>query len=375
MDKTKIIIILLFLILLLYIYNRTREDFTTYMRCQEKPIAGIMQTILNKFNVTKKEINFDLYIPCGYNGVEKELKLLTLEDSRGKKIFGIDGCDGIVSKNRLWSSLRFCFGTTKASKIMPLTVVLSDKNDMKNFKKSYDPENIYILKKNLQRKQGILITHSLNEIMRAEKQKYMVVQRYIDSYVINKRKMNLRIYFLMVITPDGKKRGYIHKLGKCLYTSKDINKNSNAELIFEEHITNSYTLEKSIYKNNPQGLDDLEKYLGKYYKNPHALFKNMDKLFSQFFKCVKDNLGNLQNLDDTTRFQLFGADVIFDNTLTPYLLEVNKGPDMKFKDEIDQKMKTKVYLDVFEKASVIEISDQNYVNGFNEIQPYARDFF
>jgi hypothetical protein len=365
-----LITLIFLLVIVVLFYRHTKEDFTQYKKCEKKPIAGLIKKIFNKFNITKNDINYDLYIPCGYNGVEKELKNLTLKDPNGIKIFGIDGCDSIVSKNRLWSELKSCYGSKIAATIMPETCLLNDSNDMKNFEKNYDPENIYILKKNLQRKQGIFLSKKLKEIREAKNKNFKVVQRFIDSYVINKRKMNLRIYFLMVITQDGKKHGYIHKLGKCLYTSKDVT--NSEEVIFEEHITNSYTLEKSIYNNNPQSLQDLEKYLSRYYKNPHTLFRKLDKLLSQFYSCIKHKLGNIENLEETTRFQLFGADIIFDNSLTPYLLEVNKGPDMKFKDEKDEKMKTKVYLDVFEKAGVLSIDDPDYINGFKEIPPFTR---
>ena len=127
-------------------------------------------------------------------------------------------------------------------------------------------------------------------------------------------------------------------------------------------------MEKSIYNNSPQSLEDLNAYLSKTYKNPSALFDNIQKLFEKVFKCIKFSLGNIKNLEDTTRFQLFGADVIFDNSLTPYLLEINKGPDMKHKDPIDEKMKTKVFLDVFEKSKVITVDDNNYKNGFIELR-------
>lgn len=374
-----VFIIIILVLVIFYFYNYTREDFTQYKRCDRKPVVGIMKTILDAFKVNKTiETNYDLYIPCGYNGVETELKNLTISDPEGKKIFGIDGCDSIVSKNSLWTSLKTCFGDKIASTIMPQTCVLQDPLDLKSFEKLYDSNAVYVLKKNLQRKQGIYLTRDLNEIKQAGDNNYKIVQQFIDSYVINKRKMNLRIYFLMVVLPNGEKKGYIHKLGKCLYTSKDVSDSDSSknELVFEEHVTNSYTLEKSIYDNNPQSLQELEEYLSRYYKNPHILFKRMDKLFSQFFECIKYNLGNSLNLEETTRFQLFGADIIFDNTLTPYLLEVNKGPDMKYKDEKDKQMKTKVYLDVFEKSGLISIDDDpNYINGFKEIPRYTRYLF
>ena len=378
MYKLIVFIIIILVLVACYFYNYTKEDFTEYKRCDKKPIAGIMKTVLDAFNVNKTNgTNYDLYIPCGYNGVETELKKLTISNPEGKKIFGIDGCDSIVSKNSLWTSLKTCFGDKIASKIMPQTCVLQDPEDFKSFQNLYDSNNVYVLKKNLQRKQGIFLTRSLNEIKEAKNNNYKIVQRFIDSYVINKRKMNLRIYFLMVVLPNGEKKGYIHKLGKCLYTSKDVSDSdsSKKDLVFEEHVTNSYTLEKSIYDNNPQSLQELEEYLSRYFKNPHILFKRIDTIFSQFFECIKYNLGNISNLEDTTRFQLFGADVIFDNTLTPYLLEVNKGPDMKYKDEKDKEMKTKVYLDVFEKSGLISINDPDYINGFKEIPRYTRYFF
>ena len=378
MNKLWIFIILISILVICYFYNYTQEDFTEYKRCDKKPVVGIMKTVLDAFKINKTNgTNYDLYIPCGYNGIETELKKLTFSDPEGKKIFGIDGCDSIVSKNSLWTSLKTCFGNEIASSIMPQTCVLQDPLDLKNFENLYNSNNVYVLKKNLQRKQGIYLTRSLNEIKEAKNNNYRIVQRFINSYIINKRKMNLRIYFLMVVLPNGEKKGYIHKLGKCLYTSKDVSDSDSAknDLVFEEHVTNSYTLEKSIYDNNPQSLQELEEYLSRYYKNPHILFKRMDTLFSQFFECIKYNLGNLSNLEDTTRFQLFGADVIFDNTLTPYLLEVNKGPDMKYKDEKDKEMKTKVYLDVFEKSGLISVDDPNYINGFKEIPRYTRYLF
>ena len=135
MKKMLLFIALISILVICYFYSYTQEDFTEYKRCDEKPVTGIMKTILNKFNIKKTDDNYDLYIPCGYNGVEKELKNLTLNDPQGKKIFGIDGCDSIVSKNRLWLSLRACFGIETASKIMPLSAVLSDKKDMAQFKK------------------------------------------------------------------------------------------------------------------------------------------------------------------------------------------------------------------------------------------------
>ena len=48
-------------------------------------------------------------------------------------IFGISGCDKIVSKNNIWSLLENKYGREKASSIMPETYILNNKEHMNLF--------------------------------------------------------------------------------------------------------------------------------------------------------------------------------------------------------------------------------------------------
>ena len=66
-----------------------------------------------------------------------------------------------------------------------------------------------------------------------------------------------------------------------------------------------------------------------------------------------------KNILGTITFQLFGADVIFNQDLHPYLLEINKGPDMSPRDNIDEEMKNNVQLDMFKKVGIIPNDDEN----------------
>ena len=51
--------------------------------------------------------------------------------------------------------------------------------------------------------------------------------------------------------------------------------------------------------------------------------------------------------------------------MKPYILEINKGPDMKPKDDRDKKMKLKVLNDMFSKMEIIDPEDD--YNLFEEI--------
>jgi hypothetical protein len=70
--------------------------------------------------------------------------------------------------------------------------------------------------------------------------------------------------------------------------------------------------------------------------------------------CLSKNLYQSRNIKGSISFQLFGADVIIDNDLHPYLLELNKGPDMSPRDEIDEQMKTAVQNDMFKILNIIK---------------------
>ena len=76
-------------------------------------------------------------------------------------------------------------------------------------------------------------------------------------------------------------------------------------------------------------------------------------------KCIEKSVYQSDNINGATSFQLFGLDFIFDKNLDPYLLEMNKGPDMIPKDGIDTKLKTKIQLDMFGKVGLLNTNNNN----------------
>jgi len=79
--------------------------------------------------------------------------------------------------------------------------------------------------------------------------------------------------------------------------------------------------------------------------------------------CLSKNFYQSKNILGSVSFQLFGCDVIFDDKINPYLLEVNKGPDMTPRDEIDENMKNSVQKDMFKLSGILE-NKENDNNSF-----------
>ena len=181
MKKIPCYLILLFVILLIIIFiciikkynynenfdNQNSTKYMTYYRCKDKMLSKIIKNIFDNNNIIHSNNDWNIYIPCGYNNVESELKDIKIDNINNKYIFGINGCDSIVSKNQIWESLVKCYGRKHASTLMPESYVLDDPNEMMLFRKNFNPSgtDIYIMKKNLQRKEGLKLTKDFFEIL------------------------------------------------------------------------------------------------------------------------------------------------------------------------------------------------------------------
>ena len=373
--KIFILIIIISITLFLIIYlinskkieeeNNTKENFEntnnikkSFIKCNKNKVKGIISDIFVKNNIykNKTDTNWDIYLPCGYNNVEAELKTI-IPTNDNQIIFGISGCDKAVSKNNIWSLLENKYGREKASSIMPETYILNNKEHMNLFVIHYQPSHKYILKKNVQRKEGLLMTNQLTTIVNANKEGYKVVQKYLkDVFLINNRKINLRIY-LVIKCMNGVINAFIHPRGKCIYTNKDYDPDS---LDFENNIT-SYNLELEIYKINPLTFEELKEYLKKINLDYDLLFNRIITIIKETIIASKKELCQLKNIYKNTTFQLFGLDVIFNNKLEPFLLEFNKGPDMQPKTDVDRIIKTKVQEDMFDLVHLIYNTKNEFI--------------
>jgi len=366
-----IVIVLLICLELKFFVESKSERFTNnsndlkknilFKKCLKYGTHGTLSEIFDKHDIQKckgKECydKWNLYIPCGYNNVENELEKIKISNNK-QIIFGIKGCDKIASKNNIWKLLIEKYGRTQAKKFMPDTYLTQDKNDMFNFRMNFHPTKLYIMKKNIQRQKGLKITNNLEEIIKNSGclSDYRIVQELLqDPFVLNGRKINLRIY-LLIICSKGLVKSYIHNNGFMYYTPKKFIKKSMEKNV---NITSGY-VPRQVYKENPLTLEDFRHWLDKNGFSKDKLDHNIEILFKNIMNAVVKSLCKIKSLKNNTTFQLFGADVAPNKYLEVQLMEINKGPDMGAKDEKDQNIKIKVQEDMFDLLKVIKGDGKN----------------
>ena len=344
---------LILISILLYFYfkrailSRKKEWSYTFYRTQKLTRSNTMEIVLN--NLTYKSTtqnNATLYLPSGYNNAENELKHMHVYPAN-KIIFGISGCDKIAAKDALWTMLSKYYGRYTAGLYMPNTY-LNNSSDLLKLQKEYDPNKKYILKKNIQRKEGIYIASNLQQIFDKAslktKKDFKIIQEYIPNpLLIDNHKLNLRLYVLIVMNKN-QFGAYCYKDGKCMYTKKPYSPDS---INFEETITN-FDTGPEIYSKLPLTWNELQNYAKiKQIPNAEMLSQNtIFKMLSAVCMPLKKYLDKPWKFRNTINLQLFGVDVIFKPE--PILLEFNKGPDMSFSSNKEKELKTSILNDCLE---------------------------
>ena len=134
-------------------------------KCEYLMSQGITDVVgTGNFENTNDD-DWDVYFPCHYNEISEEIDEIKTFNNE-QRMFIIDNADALSSKELIWENLVKKFGIKKASTIMPKSYDLFYKDDLERFKKEYDKNKIYIMKKNIQRQEGLKITKNKEEILR-----------------------------------------------------------------------------------------------------------------------------------------------------------------------------------------------------------------
>jgi tubulin polyglutamylase TTLL4 len=176
----------------------------------------------------------------------------------------------------------------------------------------------------------------------------IVVQCYIERpLLIDRRKFDVRLYVLVPsIAPV---RVYLHLLGLVRFATHDYG-DDIADLC--SHLTNV-----SINRAS----DAFEKWPLRRLWELHPI----DRLWPQFERiAIMAVLGGATRIRQHhqriiahrhTSFELFGMDVLVDDNLHCWLLEVNVSPSLSGRDsDLDRDLKTAVMADMFNTARVVE---------------------
>jgi hypothetical protein len=358
--------------LLSFIYTRIASSRRTvegldekklkFYRCTKFPVNKITEKIFEKEGIVKVDSpkDADIYIPCGYNDVEKEYKTIP----KSEFIYAIQGCDSIVSKSKLWELLSRYYGRPVAATLVPETYLLTSQDDRIRVLAS-SPEKIFIAKKNLQRQEGIVLIKkqdlTIKKLNQMKADKFVVIQEYLaDPYTINGHKINVRVYLLLVIK-DNKLSGYTYDDGFIYYTKEKYAYSTDKD----QGITTGY-IDRSIYDANPLTHKDFDKHLVANGKTPSLLYKNIDNVISKVIKACESSLsGNATKCN----YQLFGIDIQPDKNLNVKLIEINKGPSLRPMDDRDRSVKHKLQEDLYSTIGITKASPSSSTtaNGFTKI--------
>ena len=334
--------------------------------------------ILNEYNITKDEKNFDIYFPQLYDDIDEELdKAVVIENAR---YFFIDNCDRMAAKESLWRIVASRYpDKDELLKLIPNTYILYDKDDRDRLFKDFNKDKLYILKKNIQRQDGILIVDDISKILRVDNT-YVVAQELLqDPYLINKRKINLRVYVLIICNKKNINVS-MYDDGFMYYTADYFEPNTTD---IKKNVTTGY-IDRTVYDVNPLTHQDFKIYLNstnreltqneidlrmKGYSLSEYTFNNIQSMLKKIFICFVNQIYLNPKMQNNMCFQLFGVDVAINDKLDATIMEINKGPDLSAKDQRDSDLKHDLVRNIFNKVNILDIKCQN---NFIELINYNR---
>jgi hypothetical protein len=228
------------------------------------------------------------------------------------------------------------------------------------------------MKKNIQRQDGIKITNNKNEILGLNNNGYVVIQELLqDPYTIKGRKINLRVYVLLVCK-NNEISTYVHNDGFLYYTKGEYKKNSNN---LNSNITTGY-IDRWIYQVNPLTHQDFRDYLDnndRDFNDQEQNFRNNNiqisrLVFLRIYDLIKSIISAMDNdvcgeskLSNHLSFQLFGADIALDKDLNPTVMEFNIGPNLEAHDGRDSDVKHMVVRDIFRVLKIVPDEEHKFV--------------
>ncbi|XP_068608285.1 probable tubulin polyglutamylase TTLL9 [Brachionichthys hirsutus] len=226
------------------------------------------------------------------------------------------------------------------------------------------PGSIWIMKPVAKSQgKGIFLFKKLKDVIdwrkdgtRSEKQKdatqveNYVAQRYIEKpYLINGRKFDLRVFVL--VTSYVPLKAWLYRDGFARFSNTRFCLSAIDDKYM--HLTNVAVQKKAPDYNPEKGckwqMQQLRRYLTA--KNGRdaveTLFKEMDNIFVSSLQSVQKIM-----INDKHCFELYGYDILLDQNLKPWLIEVNTSPSLTPSSQEDYEMK---YLLLEDMLNVVDM--------------------
>ncbi|CAM9891202.1 unnamed protein product, partial [Ectocarpus fasciculatus] len=234
--------------------------------------------------------------------------------------------------------------------IVPVTYLLpADYNIfVEEFKRN--PNAMWIMKPTARSQgKGIFIINKLSQIKKwsstskwaqmKDKELY-VVSRYIENpLLVGGKKFDLRLYVLVSSFRPLRVHQFVHGFARFC------NAKYNNDMVDIDnpfiHLTNVAIQKKNEEYNSSHGGKWHVKNLRLYIESAFGLAAS-NKLFSDMDLLIINSLKSVQPvmINDRHCFECYGYDILIDNDLKPWLVEVNASPSLTANTESDRIMKT-----------------------------------
>lgn len=174
-----------------------------------------------------------------------------------------------------------------------------------------------------------------------------VISRYIDNpLLIGGKKFDLRLYVLVTSFRPLRVYQYVHGFARFCnvkYTTS-LDDIDNPYV----HLTNVAIQKHNEEYNSKHGgkwhVRNLRLYIESIYglEASNKLFQGIDHLIIHSLKAVQNII-----INDRHCFECYGYDVLIDDTLKPWLLEVNASPSLTTTTEEDRILKLSLLRDIY----------------------------
>ena len=267
------------------------------------------------------------------------------------------------------SKLRELFPGTKFD-FIPESYILPNEYIYLKDKMDKNPNQCWIIKPVASSQgRGIFLTKDINDIMNNCS---MIASRYImNPFLINKKKFDLRIYVLVPsIVPL---RIYRYTEGLTRFSANEYNSDKNDRCA---HLTNyavnkgnkNYVQNKKPfdidYNSSKWTLASFRQYLEEHNISSENIFGKIDDIIIKTLISCENSLNNAiikYCAFQENCFELYGFDILVDENLNCWLMEVNLSPNLHFEAPIDLKIKGEMIAEIFDLIRIVPYDIRNEI--------------
>jgi len=301
-----------------------------------------------------------------------------------QRINHFPGSTELTRKDRLWhhfAEMARNYGK-RCFDFVPETYVLPEQFD--EFLTCYQRTRCtWIVKPNSSsRGRGIFILQDLSELPVDET---VVVSRYImNPLLIQGLKFDLRVYVL--VTSFDPLKAYIYREGLTRFASAPYSTQTDHMQDAFRHLTN-YSINKNsctFVENSDLRCDNVgHKWsLSALNKHLRCVGVDVDLMWTRIMDLIVKTLMSVEPaISSRTRqvlagrencFELYGFDVLVDDELKPWLLEVNLSPSMQADSPLDWQIKSSLLADTFNLVGVSSPERQTPKDRARHAQPWKQ---